>query len=247
VGSDLIPNEGGTPTGVDTTRSESSSAISRASLFSADRAPAPAPIYREQEDLSDDAVAADPPAGHLSVSATPSRSGSIDAQPIDELRRVIDRRRLEAEERIATVERLEREALAERFTEIDRRSEELASEHQRLFTERLDAAIEAELAQLRQRRQAAEAQMSEQFESRCREESDRLEVWRASERQRIASELAAEEQRFGERLLHQLNEFEIQLGERVREQETKLAGWWVEAQRQTELRIKAANAEVDEA
>ena len=39
--------------------------------------------------------------------------------------------------------------------------------------------------------------------------------------------------------------FEIQLSERVREQETKLAGWWVEAERLADLRIKAANAEVD--
>jgi hypothetical protein len=225
--------------------SEPSSAVERASLITADRAPAPAPIYREQEDL--DAVSPDQPAEHLEPSVTASRSGGPGAQPVEELRRVIDHRRLTAEERIATAERLEREALAERFTEIDRRSEELASEHQRLFAERLDAAIEAELAQLRQRRQAAEIRISEQFESRCREVSVRLEAWRASELERIAGELAAEEHRFGERLLNQLAEFEIQLGERAIEQEAKLAGWWVEAERQAELRIKAANAEVDEA
>jgi hypothetical protein len=216
----------------------------RASLLRADRAPAP--IFREDEDVVDDTADAQP-AMHLPLSADATRSGGLDGQALEELRRLIERRRLEAEERIATAERLEREALAERFTQIDRRSEELASEHQRLFAERLDAAVEAELSQLRQRRQEAEARIAEQFESRYQEESRRLEAWQSSERLRIADELAAEEQRFGERLLHQLAEFEIQLSERVREQETKLAGWWVEAERLADMRIKAANAEVDAA
>lgn len=48
-----------------------------------------------------------------------------------------------AEDRIALVERLEREALAKRFRELDRRSDELAAEQQRVFAGRLDAAIAA--------------------------------------------------------------------------------------------------------
>jgi hypothetical protein len=135
--------------------------------------------------------------------------------------------------------------LSQRFTEIDRRSEELATEHQRVFAERLDAAVEAELAQLRQRRQEAETRVAEQFQARYEEESRRLEAWQSSERVRIADEIAVEEQRFGERLLRQLAEFEIQLSERVVEQETKLAGWWAEAERLAGLRIESANAEVD--
>jgi hypothetical protein len=219
----------------------------RASLLRTDRPPAPAAIFREDEDVVDDMVVPGQPAEHLPLSADASQSGGLDEHAREELRRLIERRRLEAEERIATAERLEREAMAERFSEIDRRSEELASEHQRLFAERLDAAVDAELAQLRQRRQEAEGRVAAHFESRYQEESQRLEAWQSSERVRVAAELAAEEQRFGQRLLHQLAEFEIQLSERVREQETKLAGWWVEAERLADLRIKAANAEVDAA
>lgn len=234
--------------GIAITAPEQPSVFPRASLLRRDREPAPAPTFREYEDLPDDVAVGDgQPTEHLPLSSELPRSGGLDGQTLEDLRRAIDRRRLEAEERIATAERLEREALTQRFTEIDRRSEAIAAEHQRLFAERLDAAIEAELAQLRQRRQEVEAQITERFESRYRKESDRLEAWRGSERERIEAELAAEEQRFGERLLHQLAEFEIQLSERVREQETKLAGWWVEAERLADLRIKAANAEVDAA
>lgn len=249
MGSSLFPTGGpyeSTPDpGVDTMTPEPSSTFPRATLIRPYRSQAPAPTFREDEDLADDTVAAGQPAEHLPLSAEASRSGGLDAQPLEELRRVIERRRLEAEERIATAERLERKALAQRFTEIDRRSDELASEHQRVFAERLDAAVEAELAQLRQRRQEAGARITEQFDARYREERDRFEAWRASERERIGGELVAEEQRFGQRLLHQLAEFEIQLSERVREQETKLAGWWVEAERLADLRMKAANDEVD--
>ena len=248
MGSDLFPtgpNDSSSYPGVDTATPEPSSTFPPASLLRPYRSQPPAPIFREDEDFADDTGTVGRPAENLPLSAEASPSGGLDAQTLEELQGVIRRRRLEAEERIATAERLEREALAQRFTEIDRRSEELASEHQRLFAERLDAAVEAELAQLRQRRQEAEARVSEQFESRYREESNRLETWGASERERIAGELASEEQRFGARLLHQLAEFVIQLSERVREQETKLAGWWVEAERLADLRIKAANAEVD--
>jgi len=225
---------------------ETSPMYPRASLLRADRAPAPAPIFREDEDLVEDTDAAALPAEHLPLSSD-TRSGGLDQQALEDLQRLIERRRLEAEERIATAERLEHEALSHRFTEIDRRSEELASEHQRVFAERLDAGVEAELTQLRQRRQEAEAGVAERFQARYEEESRRLEAWQSSERVRIADEIAAEEQRFGERLLHQLAEFEIQLSERVREQETKLAGWWAEAERLADLRIRAANAEVDAA
>jgi hypothetical protein len=226
---------------------EPSSTYARASLLRVDRTQPPPPIFQEDEDLVDGDGSTDRPAEHLPLSADPSRSGGLDEPALEELRRFAERRRLEADERIATAERLEREAMAERFGELDRRSEELATEHQRVFAERLDAAVEAELAQLRQRRQEAEERVAAQFESRYEAESRRLEAWQSSERERIAAELAAEEQRFGARLLHQLAEFEIQLSERVREQETKLAGWWVEAERLADLRMKAANAEVDAA
>jgi hypothetical protein len=226
---------------------EPSSTYARASLLRVDRTPAPAPIFQEDEDVVDGTGSAAQPAEHLPRSADTSRSGGLDEQALEELRGFVERRRLEADERIATAERLEREAMAERFTQLDRRSEELATEHQRVFAERLDAAVEAELAQLRQRRQEAEERVAAQFEARYEAESRRLEAWQSTERERIGAELAAEEQRFGERLLHQLAEFEIQLSERVREQETKLAGWWVEAERLADLRMKAANAEVDAA
>ena len=132
---------------------------------------------------------------------------------------------LSADERMALMERLEREALAKRFRELDRRSEELAAEQQRLFAERLDAAIAAELEQLRERRHAAVAE---------------LDAWAAAERSRVTDELAAEEQRFGDRLMGQLNEFETQLSERLREQEQKLAGWWTEAERLADVRMRGA-------
>jgi hypothetical protein len=135
-----------------------------------------------------------------------------------------------AEDRVAVVERLERDATARRFEELDRRSEALAAEQQRIFAQRLDAAIAAELAQLRQRRDEAET---------------RLRAWEAAERERILGELTAEEQRFGDRLMGQLNEFETQLGERLREQEIKLDGWWREAERLADQRMRAALEEVE--
>jgi len=165
------------------------------------RSAAPAPMFREDEDL--------PSAAPASVAAPSTSEG-----------------------RNALLERLEREASATRFRELDRRSEELAAEQHRVFAERLDAAIAAELEQLRERRQAAVAD---------------LDVWAASERERVTAELAAEEQGFAERLMRQLTEFEAQLGARVREQEQKLAGWWSEAERLADERIRGAVRDVNAA
>lgn len=137
-----------------------------------------------------------------------------------------------AADRMAVMERLEREAMAKRFNELDRRSEELAAEQQRVFAERLDAAIAGELDQLRRRRQAAVAE---------------LDAWAAAERVRVTTELAADEQQFAERLMRQLTEFETQLGARLREQEHKLAGWWNEAERLADERMRAALRVVDAA
>ena len=139
---------------------------------------------------------------------------------------------LSAEDRLALMERLERDALTKRFQELDRRSEELAAEQQRVFAQRLDAAIAGELEQLRERRQAALAELDE---------------WTAAERKRVSGDLAAEERRFAERLMRQLNEFESQLGERLREQEQKLAGWWSEAERLADERIRGAVRDVNAA
>ncbi|HEY8732473.1 MAG TPA: hypothetical protein VIN69_10940 [Candidatus Limnocylindria bacterium] len=133
-------------------------------------------------------------------------------------------------DRMALMEQLERDALVKRFHEIDRRSDDLAAEQQRRFAERLDAAIAAELQPLRERRQAAMAE---------------LDSWAAAERARVTSELAAEEQRFAERLMRQLEEFEMQLGARLQEQEQKLAGWWSEAERLAGERTRAALREIE--
>ena len=135
-------------------------------------------------------------------------------------------------DRLEVMERLEREALAKRFSELDRRSDALAAEQQRIFAERLDGLIAAELEQLRERRKAA-----------IRD----LDAWARSERQRVTAEVAGEEQRFTERLMAQLSEFEAQLGARLREQEEKLAGWWSDAERLANERMKSALRDVDAA
>ena len=162
--------------------------------------------------VEDEDLPAPPPAGRAAVS---------EAAPVATAIPTV----LSAEDRLALMERLEREALTKRFKELDRRSEELAAEQQRRFAERLDAAIAAEVELLRERRAAAVAE---------------LDAWAAAERQRVTAELTAEEQRFGERLMAQLNDFEAQLGERLREQEQKLAGWWSEAERLADTRMRAA-------
>ena len=45
----------------------------------------------------------------------------------------------------------------------------------------------------------------------------------------------------------QLSEFEAQLGARLREQEEKLAGWWSDAERLANERMKSALRDVDAA
>ena len=173
------------------------------------RPTAPAPAFIEDDELSPA-----PPA-----TSTPPPVASLPAA-------------LSVDERLALMETLEREALAKRFKELDRRSEEQAAEQQRLFAQRLDSAIAAELELLRERRQAALAE---------------LDAWAASERKRVTGELVAEEQRFADRLMRQLNEFEIQLGERLREQEQKVAGWWSEAERLADERMRGALRDVNAA
>lgn len=181
------------------------------------RPPVAAPAFVEDEDLA-------PP---VPAPATSLRPIDIPVAPLAEVRGV-----LSPGERLVLMEKLEREALEKRFKELDRRSEEQAAEQQRLFAERLDAAIAAELEHLRERRQAALAE---------------LEQWAIAERQRVTGELAAEEQRFADRLMRQLSEFEIQLGERLREQEQKLAGWWSEAERLADERMRGAMRDVNAA
>jgi len=176
------------------------------------RAPAAAPALL----VEDEELPAPPPVARRTITETapvaPPRSDA-----------------LTADDRLALMERLEREALSKRFKELDRRSEELAAEQQRRFAERLDAAIAAEVEVLRERRAAAVVE---------------LDAWAAAERQRVTAELTAEEQRFGERLMAQLNDFEAQLGERLREQEQKLAGWWSEAERLADARMRAVSRDV---
>ncbi|HEY6959446.1 MAG TPA: hypothetical protein VI814_11530 [Candidatus Limnocylindria bacterium] len=140
-----------------------------------------------------------------------------------ELAALIERQRADALERIATEERLEREAMARRREALDRGTEDATKGFERLIAERIDAAIADERTKLDGRRAALEAAMRDDIEARRRTEVAELDAWRAAERERIATELAAEEQRFNDRLLHQLQEFERQLAERLRESEERLA------------------------
>jgi hypothetical protein len=184
-------------------------------------APAPAPDFIEDEDLA-------PVTTFLSAPPRVSPVAAVELIVPVAPERVVH----SAEDRLALMEKLEREALAKRFKELDRRSEEQAAEQQRVFAERLDAAITGELEHLRERRRSAVAE---------------LEQWTAAERQRVTGDLAAEEQRFADRLMRQLNEFEAQLGERLREQEQKLAGWWNEAERLADERMRGAIRDVNAA
>ena len=143
-----------------------------------------------------------------------------------ELEKTLERERIASEGRIATAERLEQEALAHRREEIDRWSERWAAEQHRMLAERIEAALSAELGEVKLRYQGAESRIAQQIEARRREEAARLEAWRASERDRIEAELAADQERFNDRLLQQLKDFEFQLGERQREQEARIARWW---------------------
>ena len=72
-----------------------------------------------------------------------------------------------------------------------------------------------------------------------------IDAWADSERERVTGDLAAEEQHFAERLMRQLTEFEAQLGARLREQEQTLAGWWSEAERLADERMRAALRDLD--
>lgn len=145
----------------------------------------------------------------------------------EELAHTLDRQRAEAEERIATVERLEREAMARWHAEADRL---WAAEQPRKLVEHIEVAIAAELGGVRRRIAGAEARLRQELEARLSDETSRLEAWRVSERERIEAELAAEAQRFNDGLMRQLQEFEFQLAERLREQEERLARWWAEAE-----------------
>lgn len=156
-------------------------------------------------------------------------AGELD-QRRAELSALIERQRADALERIATEERLEREAMARRREALARGSEDAARERDRLVAERIDAAILAERSKLDERRAELEVGLGDEIEARRRIELAELEAWRAAERERLQTELAAEEQRFTERLLHQLQEFEYQLGERVRESEEQLERWTTDAE-----------------
>lgn len=122
---------------------------------------------------------------------------------------------------------------------MDHCRERMAAEQQRLFAGRIEAALSAELGDLKQRYQQAEARMRQELEARRREEAARLEAWRVSERERISAELATEEERFSERLQRQLKDFEWQLDERQREQEERIARWYEETGRLARQRVAA--------
>ncbi|HKY51680.1 MAG TPA: hypothetical protein VJP45_10530 [Candidatus Limnocylindria bacterium] len=158
-----------------------------------------------------------------------------------EMLQAIELQRADAERRIAEAERLEREAMARRRQEADRI---WSNEQPRHLAERLNSALTAELVETRRRYEAAEVRLHAEFEGRRRDEAERLETWRRSERERTLSELAEEEQRFSERLMRQLKEFEFQLGERQREQEERLVQWWNEAEQLSRERVAALLDEV---
>jgi hypothetical protein len=153
-----------------------------------------------------------------------------------EMMQAIELQRADAERRIAEAERLERDAMARRRRESDRI---WSDEQPRNLAARLNSALTAELVATRRRYEAAEVRLHAEFEGRRREEAERLEEWRRSERERTQSELAEEEQRFSERLMRQLEEFEFQLGERQREQEERLVQWWTEAEQLARQRVAA--------
>jgi len=153
-----------------------------------------------------------------------------------ELTQLLERQRAEAEQRVAEMERLERDAMARRREETDKM---WSAEQPRNLADRLNSALTVELVDTRRRYEAAEVKLHAEFEGRRREEAERLEAWRRSESKRIEVELGAEEQRFSDRLMRQLTEFEYQLGERQREQEQRLAQWWDEAEQMARQRVAA--------
>jgi hypothetical protein len=154
-----------------------------------------------------------------------------------ELEQTLLRDRATAQERIATAEQLQQEALGRRHLEMERWSEQWAAEQHRLLAEKIEAALAAELGDVRVRYQHAESRILRQIEARRHAEAERLEAWRASERERIEAELAAEQEQFHERLLEELKAFESQLVERQREQEARIASWWEDAGRLVRQRV----------
>lgn len=191
-----------------------------------DQAAKAEPARSDTVDGTDDAIAAE--VGERRKEELERLEAEISARRL-ELSRDLERQRASAEERIAMAERLERDAMtrwheqAERLWQVDQ---------PRMLAERIDAALAAELGDMRHPYAQAYARMREHLAARRREELARLEVWRASERERIERELATEEQRFNARLLGQLKEFEFQLAERLREQEERLARCWDEIEKQ---------------
>ena len=160
-----------------------------------------------------------------------ARPTPLDAAPTTTERvpdREIARLRDAAAERIAAAERMELEALTRRRAAEDRQSEAWAAEQQRRFTERLEAMLDEEAAEIDGRRRTA---------------GERVAAWAAAERERIEVELVAEEQHFHDRLLRQLEEFEFQLGERLREQEERLGRWIAEAERIASTRTGSRRSE----
>ena len=165
-----------------------------------------------------------------SVAPEAARPTSLDAALTVERTpdREIARLRDAAAERIAAAERMELEALTRRRAAEDRQSEAWAAEQQRRFTERLEAMLDEEAAEIDGRRHTA---------------GERVAAWAAAERERIEVELVAEEQHFHDRLLRQLEEFEFQLGERLREQEERLGRWIAEAERIASTRTGSRRSE----
>jgi hypothetical protein len=171
-----------------------------------------------------------PVAAHVAAAPEAARPTSLDAALTVERTpdREIARLRDAAAERIAAAERMELEALTRRRAAEDRQSEAWAAEQQRRFTERLEAMLDEEAAEIDGRRRTA---------------GERVAAWAAAERERIEVELVAEEQHFHDRLLRQLEEFEFQLGERLREQEERLGRWIAEAERIASTRTGSRRSE----
>jgi hypothetical protein len=87
---------------------------------------------------------------------------------------------------------------------------------------RLGLGIDAMVASLKAQREA---------------ELTRIEEWKVGEQEKTERQLAEEKERFHAGLLKELVEFEHQLGERLREQEERLAKWWDEAEQLTKQRF----------
>jgi hypothetical protein len=109
--------------------------------------------------------------------------------------------------------------------ELQRAVEQTAERVDRWMAEqrrRLGEGIDAMVAKLKAERQA---------------EVLRLEEWKVAEREAAERELEGEKERFHADLMKELVEFEHQLGERLREQEERLAKWWDEAEQLAKQRF----------